>query len=255
MRKLITFCAAAVLILAAGSAHADMLLVQTIPPWWDEDHPESAIDPSNVMTALSIQHAQISQSEFAAMEAQKISGYKAILLQGSHQEASLFDKYIIPKMTKVHDYVKSGGLALIHYADSFSTTKFTTIGPLGVSRTLGADNTGNIAEGFETDPLFDSVISLDGWKYTSHGYLTGLPDNADVLIRNSFDEPIYARYTIGLGQVWITTMPLEYMGADPYVLQNEIYLANQFVPVPVPAGVLLGMLRLGVAGMKLRKFV
>jgi len=254
MRKLITFCAAAVLIPAAGSVHADMLLVQTKAPWWDENNPESAINPSNVMTALSIQHDQISQSAFAT---QVLNNYKAILLQGSNWETIPFNNHIVPHiMIKVQDYVKGGGLALIHYADSFSSANFT-IGPLGVKRALIADNTGNITAGFETDPLFDNVDdnSLDNWNNTSHGYLTNLPGNANVLITNDSDQPIYARYTVGLGQVWITTMPLELNSADPDVLINEINLANQFVPVPVPAAILLGMLGLGVAGLKLRKFV
>ena len=254
MKGLITFCAAAVLILTAGSAHADMLLIQTDDPWWDENEQEKKIvNPSTVMTKLLIQHDQISQSDFAADNIEDLSVYKAILLQGSYVETDDFNTDIIPKMTKVHDYVKSGGLALIHYAD-WPLVSNPTIGPLGVKRTYGTDNTGNIVA---ADPLFTNVTdeSLDGWNHTSHGYLTGLPANADVLITNSSNFPIYARYTVGLGQVWITTMPLESSGADPHVLINELTLANKFVPVPVPAAVLLGMLGLGVAGMKLRKFI
>jgi len=261
MRRIITFCTAILLILTTSRAHAKMLLVQTIPPWWDEDHPESAINPSNVMTALSIQHDQISQSAFAT---QVLNNYKAILLQGSNWETIPFNNHIVPHiMIKVQDYVEGGGLALIHYADSFSSANLT-IGPLGVKRTLFANNTGNIVNGFKYDPLFANVIDesldnfdkkLDDWNNTSHGYLTGLPADAYILIENGSNLPIYARYTVGLGQVWITTMALELNSADPDVLINEITLANQFVPVPVPAGVLLGMLGLGVAGLKLRKFV
>ena len=263
MKGLITFCASAVLIIATGSANADMLLVQTDDTWWDEKNPESAINPSNVMTALSIQHDQISQSAFAT---QDLSGYKAILLQGSDGETGLFKEYIAPNMNMdiVETYVAGGGLALIHYADWYASEgDISDIGPLGVKRIFGTNSSsdiGNISTVFEFDPLFDKVTkvtddSLDGWFYTSNGYLTDLPANSDVLIKNGLYEPIYARYTVGLGQVWITTMALEWGGGnEPGVLINEIALANQFVPVPVPAAVLLGMLGLGVAGMKLRKF-
>ena len=265
MRKLITFCAAAVLIPAAGIAHADMLLVQTYFP------SSGANNPSTIMDDLGITYNQILHNAF---KDENLSYYNSILLQGSYWDLSNiyykdFDKHIMPNMDIVHNYVESGGLVLMHYADWFilnpadpsnTTDPNPNIGPLGVSRTLGTDNTGNIAAGFEADPLFNKLTkvtdaSLDDWNNTSHGYLTGLPANADVLITNGSDLPVYARYTVGLGQVWITTMALEWSGADPDVLINEIALANQFVPVPVPAGILLGMLGLGVAGMKLRKFV
>jgi hypothetical protein len=109
--------------------------------------------------------------------------------------------------------------------------------------------------------LFTAVTdaSLDGWNSTSHGYLTGLPGDADVLITNSSGEPIYVRYNMGLGQVWVTTMTLEWSGADPDVLKNKLALAGNVgqpvVPAPIPAAALLGMLGMGTTGLRLRRFI
>ncbi len=236
-------------LLVSSVASADMLLVQTDVPWADY----GGTNPATVMTNLSISYDQITQSAFAA---QDLSGYSAILLQGSADEESAFNDGIVPNMSKVQSYVAGGGLVLIHYADRSSGTS-PTIGPLGVQSVHALGETGNIAAGYETDSLFANVTdaSLDNWGSTSHGYLTNLPAGADVLITDSANRSIYARYDIGLGQVWITTMTLEWKYADHDVLINEIDLAGQFVPVPVPGAVLLGMLGLSFAGVRLRKRV
>jgi hypothetical protein len=239
----VSLCA---LVMLAQPSLADTgLLVQSNAPW-------GATDPGVVMSSLSIPFDQIGQSGFAA---QSLAGYSFILLQGSDGEADSFDAYIAPNMNKVQSYVENGGLAIVHYADWNAAS--VVIAPTGVQRVHVYDETGNIVPGFEGDPLFTDVTdaSLDGWFYTSHGYLTGLPGNADVLTTNSTGEPIYARYGMGLGQVWVTTMTLEWGQADPDVLRNELALAGDFAPVPIPAAALLAVLGMGTAGLRLRRFV
>ncbi len=233
----------------AGKASATALLVQTNDIW---SYNGLTIQPYEALSQSGVSFDKITHSQFNTWD---LSSYCFLYLVGSAEDTHNFDTYI--DMNRVENYVDNGGLALIHYADW--SGDYTDIGPGGVDGTHRATNTGNINPMFAGDPLFNNVTdaSIDNWGSTAHGYLTHLPGNADILITDDLGNPIYARYHYGQGQVWITTMTLEWGNADHDLLFNEINLAaNCCTPVPEPSTMLLlGVGFVGLLGYGRQQFV
>jgi len=131
---------------------------------------------------------------------------------------------------------------------------------------------GFLGDGTSANPYPSQTFSVDltpslyGWYLNSSGTMwyseSGLnPSGWDHLM--TFDMPELAGETIyvKIGDT-VTTWTFEH----PYLLAWEdlnlgdqdyddmIYLVDKVMPVPVPGTVLLGILGLGVVGLKLRKF-
>ncbi len=224
----------AILTFYSCAAHATALLVQTKDIW---TYNNNTLQPYNALSQAGVTYNKITHNQLSATN---LSPYDFIFLLGSADDTMNFDNFV--DMNKIENYVQNGGLALIHYADW--NGNMTDIAPGGVDINGITSNSGDIVSGYETDPLFDGVTSddLDGWSATAHGYLINLPQNANTLIVGDGNNPIYARYQYGKGEVWVTTMTMEWGMADHDLLLNELRLANKYSPnspVPEPTTVLL----------------
>ena len=223
MRKVFTvLCALFFVWFSAQSAGATALLVQTDDLWHGD-----ALQPYDAMTNSGITYDRISHNELTNTN---LSNYDFIYLVGSDGDSSEFDSLV--NMNQIADYVGNGGLVLIHYAPWQGD--WTDIGPEGVNGVEEFSNTVNIVA--PNDPLLNGITSTDlnDWNYTSHGYLTNLPQSSEILLTNENQRPIYARYDYGQGEVWITTMTMEWKNADHTLLYNELQLAKNYSPAQVP---------------------
>jgi hypothetical protein len=95
------------------------------------------------------------------------------------------------------------------------------------------------------------------WQEPVENYESYGPDLLDLMVNNGFvdwgpynDSHIYTVDFMGLGNAVTFQINDFYPSNDSGNLNVKIYAL-----VPVPAGVLLGMLGLGAAGLKLRKYV
>jgi len=187
MKGLITFCAAAILIMAAGSAHAEIII--------DFD---------------SLTHFDLVDNQFSELGADFNSDATVLDYLSSSTPPHSGSKVIFnfPSNDIRVDAIGSEWLMAGGYVTGSANVILTAY---DYSNTLlGSDSTGgaNIV-GFGTPNIFLNI---------------------------SASNIAYVIFSIDTGNTF---------NIDDFT----------FVPVPVPAGVLLGMLGLGVAGMKLRKFV
>jgi hypothetical protein len=88
----------------------------------------------------------------------------------------------------------------------------------------------------EPNPI--TGAELDGWYYSTHGYLTGLPPAARSLIAiEGLGEPALVEFRMGLGCVVASEQTLEHgwKGHDSRLLENVVlYRCPPIVPVYLP---------------------
>ncbi len=231
------------LVMGSTKVFATALLVETGDIW---TYNANTYQPYEAMDDLGISYDKVKHVDFNSTD---LNNYDFIYLEGSDGNTYSFDKYV--NMSKVSDFVSGGGLAIIHYADWRGDR--ADVGPSGVNVGGYYSNIGNIVTGKEGDPLFENLSDsdLDNWGFTSHGYLKNLTSNSEVLITNNQNKPIYARYKVGNGEVWISTMTMEWGRANHNLMLNELKLADQYggQPVPEPTTIfLMGIGFLTIAG-------
>ncbi len=199
----VVFC----LLMVQSLGRASVLLVQNGDVWLGM---EGIVQPYEAMEELGIPYERVDFDSFLSYD---WSAYDVLFLEGSANNTDPFLETVPSALESLEEYVDQGGLLVIHFADwSTEVDVLQDIAPLGVGRKSYPDQLGRIAEGMEDDPLLDGITFqyLQDWYFTSHGYLIDLPNNAQPLILNKLYEPIYVRYAIGEGEVWVTTMPMEW---------------------------------------------
>ncbi len=189
MRRLITFCAATVLILAAGNAHADMINFDSL-----DDGEVSVIytnQPSGIGADFN-NDAWITGSLGPSFPTE--SGSKVIFNSSGYK---IKVNAVGPEWLKAGGYVTGAENVTLTAYDSSDTILVNLSGP---------DSTGGNNIGSNMFLQFGAA---------NIAYVIFSPDSSTSL----------------------------------FTIDNFT-----FIPVPVPAAVLLGMLGLSVAGMKLRRF-
>ena len=148
-----------------------------------------------------------------------------------HTCAILSDERLISlaNRDKIHGYVRGGGTLLAHAADNGwpCTARWEeSFLPRGVGHTVAFSNDLTITQPNHQVVAGLTDTSVDNWNYSSHGYLTNLPDSANVIVgeaSNPANRPTYVEYSEQRGQVLATLMTLEWPGGNgPQMLRNEI---------------------------------
>lgn len=246
MKRLVCLIGILLLVaITAIAAGATALYVQDVDPW-DSDANQ------NTMTSLGISYVQ---TDYASVAWGALGGYQFVLMTGSNLNGTAYNDNAIPHLAQITDYVTAGGLVIIHYAPSPTESFSGVIAPGGVAFNWNETNNVDIALGYSgsmTNGVNDS--NLDNWYWSAHGYLSDLPGGTtNVLINGDTGETVYAQYHLGLGQVWVTSMAWEweYPDAGSQGLSNELTMAKNYGPVPIPGAVwLLGSGLLGLTSWR-----
>jgi hypothetical protein len=215
---------------------ADVLLIQDVNPW-------NAPSNEAALADLSMSYDLINSDQLASWD---LTGYRCILY-ASDQPSGYYDN-LAASILKIQNFVSSGGLLIAHCCDQGWT---------------GGDWNGdhilpnNVQKGgnvFHQDliivdaahPVIDGTPSgtvtlpggyLDGWNYSTHGYLAGVDPYRVVIIESdpNIDEVTYAAYSYGLGEVLATMQTVEWgysVKGKPELLRNELRYALARDPSP-----------------------
>jgi hypothetical protein len=233
-------CAVGAVALAAISAHGQVLYVQ-------DTNPFGSAAVQNDLGSLDVSYTQ---ENFETVNWSGLSSYKAVILQGDDGNDLAYVSNALPNLSLLQNYVESGGLLLIHFAPYSGDFSSGVMAPGGLTFNFDATDSVNIQ--LPSDPLLQGVseASLQNWNESAHGYFSDLPAGAETVIGwGSGSDPVYLRYQLGAGQVWVTSMPLEWSEANPAVLQNESGMVAVAVPEPCAAALVVGGL-LALAGLR-----
>lgn len=134
---------------------------------------------------------------------------KAIV--ASAQDREMFDSIATYK-TWWENWVSNGGVLEVNGAVYFAENWEGLIMPGGFSCVLAAQDNVGIASPWHPmvnypHPIHDD--SLDGWNYSTHGYLVDFTDSYTVLVDNS-DSTVLAIKRLGDGGIIATMQTLEY---------------------------------------------
>ncbi|HCO94497.1 MAG TPA: hypothetical protein DIU00_11190 [Phycisphaerales bacterium] len=194
MKVLITFCASAVLIIATGSANADMAVIDF-----------ESLDIGTVV-----------DDQFSYLGAD-FNGDATVT-------GSLSSSFpLLPESSKV----------IFNYP-SYDLTRVDAVGPEWMM--AGGHVTGTYTVTLTAYDSSDTPLITDSTG-GDNTFNKDKPNTTNMLLSVSAPNIAYVKFSIIESGTTFTI--------DDF----------KFNPVPVPAAVLLGMLGLGVAGMKLRKFV
>lgn len=226
----------------------DALLIQDFDPW-DYNSNELALQE------LGISYDVINSTNLGTVD---LSQYKFIMY-ASDQPTSYYTN-LANNIAAIEAFVSGGGLLIGHVCDDgWAGGDWTTehILPGNVQHVgVGEDDlvivdiTHPIVRGtppgnfdiYGTDPNY-----FDGWVSSTHGYLTNLPPNADVVIEiesgANAGQPTYIDYPFGSGKVLATMQTVEWgYGAYgmphpwPELLRNELRYGAAGVLPPVAVG-------------------
>jgi len=204
-----------------------VLLVQDVYPW---DFDSNAL----ALAEAEIPFARVTSDQLAVTDLSPVR----VLMYSSDQPTYYYEN-IAANITRISDFVTSGGTLVAHACDQgWSGGDWTglEILPGGVHH---ADYFTEYVQ--IVGPLHPVVAGLDdaylqGWYYSAHGSFTDLLPGADVVIQNEFAEPTYVDYTWGAGRVLANMQAMEWGYGDgwnywyvyrPEFLRNEIRLIGE----------------------------
>lgn len=201
-----------------------VLVVKDCDPWYA---------PANeyVLNEMGVSYVVIN-SDMVADE--DLGAYDAIVLPST--QSGTYYRRLRNQSEKLSRYVERGGTLVGHVG----TGGYPCYGgqsdgvlPQGVGHTLNYYESMSVVSGGH--PVLDGIGGgeLDGWNYSTHGYLTNVPADATVvygLSGNPSSNPTYVEYDHGDGRVLATTQTIEWPWAQSYygtkaLLRNELEYA------------------------------
>ena len=191
---------------AAGGGSSDILLVQTALPWNSDAN-------TQVLSALGYAYDIVDMSNISQVD---LFRYPVILIVNDQVQA-FYDQYAA-QVAAFENYVENGG-TLVFFASSDGWAEGTLQAnlPGGVSITTPWYEYNNFISNANhpivSGQLSEGVSLVDSDLYStycSHGYFSNLPDNADVVLRESHGYPTLIDYKLGSGRVIASTLTWEH---------------------------------------------
>ncbi|WP_240910753.1 pyrolysin [Thermococcus sp. MAR1] len=194
----------------------------------------------NILTDMSIPYDVMTSTELQNKTAQELIGTYDMIIIVSDQGQQFYNE-IGPQMGKLGEYVKAGNVLEIHAANwGWNGGLWTTPLP------------GNVTITQSYSP-YDYVIANNTTlisNYASHGYLIGLPANAEIITVQApggspdYGKPSTAVYAFGNGKVFVTGLTIEYSvarkGPEWKAFYKEVIINNlgysSMAPTPEVSG-------------------
>jgi len=207
----------------------DVLLIEDVYPW--------AYNSNEIALAeAGVSYAVISSAELSSTD---LSGVR-VLMYASDQPTWYYTN-LAPDMDKIEDFVARGGVLIAHACDfgwQGGLWEGYLILPGSVGHTVGWDYLTQYLE--IVDPFNPLVMDLEdsyfwNWNWSAHGFLTSLPNGAQVIMQAAPGRPTYAQYQYGSGWVLATVQTVEWGYGDgvnyhyvyrPELLRREISYAT-----------------------------
>jgi hypothetical protein len=183
---------------------------------------------ANITTATSAQMASIDLAPFC------------LVVFESNQTEVFYASYTA-NLAKFTSYVNSGGVLEFHACVYSSTREIigATLLPGGAATLATSSLEINNYIVDVAHPMVAGLSDPLNGSYASHDAFTSLPGNANVITRNSLDEPTTIEYSLGSGRVIATGMTWEFAYADswnfgPMLPQCLEYSMAQCNPQEIP---------------------
>lgn len=185
---------------ASANTNAEYLIIKDCNPW--------TVDPNvDVLNDLGVPTTQITSNQLAT---HSLSSYKAVVIPST--QSTTFYQRLASYRSKFEDFVSTGGHLFAHIADSgwpCSTIWSETFLPQGVNKVTDYRNSLSIEQPSHPIAADLSASEVDDWGYSTHGYLTNVPDDATTIFA-SHGDPTYIEYGYGSGTVLATMQTLEW---------------------------------------------
>lgn len=199
------------------------LIVKDCNPWY-------AAANEYVLGQMGVSYTVINSD----MLADEDLGAYSIMVFPSTQSGSYYRR-LSNNSDKIERYVENGGTVVGHVGDAGYPCYGGYTGsflPKGVGHTMEYYDDMSVVDG--SHPVLEGISSgaLDGWNYSTHGYLTNVPSEATVVygVAGSPQErPTFVEYGHGSGRVLATTQTMEWPYTSSYgvrqLLENELAYA------------------------------
>jgi Secretion system C-terminal sorting domain len=202
-------------------------LIQDMASFWGNSNQDILDSMAPAVTYDIINSANIGITD--------LSIYDHVLIEGN--QPATFNTNVNANMGDFQAYVNAGGWLQIHFGTNapippmmlWDGTSFNSAGNEN-SNFVGPDGAGH--------PALNGVVPPFLGNAANHGYVTGFPVGADIIVETSVGDPTYIDYNYGGGKVVATTMTLEFLWNNAYdsgqILWNTIdWMANHTPPGPV----------------------
>ncbi|WP_246454715.1 pyrolysin [Thermococcus camini] len=180
----------------------------------------------DVLTGMGVPYDVMTSTELQNKTARDLIGAYDMIIIVSDQGQQFYNE-IGPQMGKLEEYVKAGNVLEIHAANwGWNGGLWTT--PLPGNVTITQSYSGR-------DYVIANNTTLIS-SYASHGYLIGLPANAEIITVQApggspdYGKPSTAVYAFGNGNVFVTGLTIEYSvarkGPEWKAFYKEVIINN-----------------------------
>lgn len=200
------------------------LIVKDCNPWY-------AAASEYVLGEMGVSYTVINSDMLADED---LGAYSIVVIPST--QSGTYYRRLSKNSEKIERYVENGGTVVGHIGDGGYPCYGGYAGsflPKGVGHTLEYYDNVSVVDG--SHPVLEGISpgALDGWNYSTHGYLTNVPDDADIVYGVAGDpreRPTFAEYDHGNGRVLATTQTMEWPFYSSYygtrqLLKNELAYA------------------------------